>query len=180
MSRMIESIEQAPETKPPGNDRLGVEQMESREGLEREVMRLKEELASERERYLRTLADFDNYRRRVRQERAGAAAAGRRELLLALLDVMDDFDRALTHVGEAHGAVADGLRLIQRRLDGVLQSNGVTPFESEGRQFDPTVHEAMNMVESDEHESGVVYKEERRGYLWNGELLRPARVIVVR
>jgi molecular chaperone GrpE len=154
--------------------------MESREVSELEVMRLEEELASERERYLRTLADFDNYRRRVRQERASAAAAGRRELLLALLDVMDDFDRALLHVSEAPDAVADGLRLINRRLNLVLESNGVTPFESEGRQFDPTMHEAISVVESDEHESGTVYEEERRGYLWDGELLRPARVIVVR
>jgi molecular chaperone GrpE len=62
----------------------------------------------------------------------------------------------------------------------VLESNGVTPFQSKGQQFDPTVHEAMSVVESDEYESNTVYEEARRGYLWNGELLRPARVIVVR
>lgn len=148
--------------------------------LELEVERLREELASEREQSLRTLADFDNYRRRVRRERATLEHSGKKELLLALLEVADDFDRALAHVGDTTGAVADGLRLIHQRLNIVLRSNGVTAFESEGHAFNPTVHEAMSTVESDEHESDTVYSEERRGYLWNDELLRPARVVVVR
>jgi molecular chaperone GrpE len=148
--------------------------------LELEVERLREELASEREQSLRTLADFDNYRRRVRRERATLEHSGKKELLLAILDVADDFDRALAHTGVTTDAVADGLRLIQQRLSVVLRSNGVTAFESEGRVFDPTVHEAMSTIESDEHESGTVYTEDRRGYLWNDELLRPARVVVVR
>jgi molecular chaperone GrpE len=145
-----------------------------------EVERLRDELAAERDRGLRTLAEFDNYRRRVRRESARADQAGKRDVLLALLDVMDDFDRALAHVGEAPGAVADGLRLIHQRVGRVLEANGVTTFQSKGQQFDPTVHEAMSVVESDEYESGTVYEENLRGYLWNGELLRPARVIVVR
>lgn len=163
-----------------GNGQYSVENAESSELLELEVERLRDEFAAERENGLRTLADFDNYRRRVRRERADAEQAGKRDILLALLDVMDDFDRALAHVGEAPGAVADGLRLIHQRLSRVLESNGVTPFQSVGQQFDPTVHEAMSVVESDEYESGTVYEEYLRGYLWNGELLRPARVIVVR
>lgn len=152
----------------------------SPESLEPEVERLRAELAQERERGLRTLAEFDNYRRRVRRERADAEFTGKRDIILSLLDVMDDFERALAHVVEASGAVADGLRLIHQRLSRVLESNGVTPFRSVGEQFDPTVHEAISVVESDEHESGTVYTEERSGYLWNGELLRPARVIVVK
>ena len=163
-----------------GNGQYGVEGAASSESLELEVERLREELAQERERGLRTLAEFDNYRRRVRRERADAELSGKRDIILALLDLMDDFDRARAHVGEASDAVADGLRLIHQRLSRVLEANGVTPFQSVGEQFDPTVHEAMSVVESDEHESGAVYEEDRRGYLWNGELLRPARVTVVR
>ena len=163
-----------------GNGHYSVEDVEGSELLELEVERLQEELAAERERGLRTLADFDNYRRRVRRDRADAEQAGKRDIILALLDVMDDFDRALAHVSDAPDAVADGLRLIHQRLSRVLDSNGVTPFQSVGEQFDPTVHEAISVVESDGHESDTVYEEERRGYLWKGELLRPARVIVVR
>ena len=75
-------------------------------GLDPEIVRLKEELDTERERGLRMLAEFDNYRRRTRQDHALAEQNGKREVLLALLDVMDDFDRALLHVGEAPDAVA--------------------------------------------------------------------------
>jgi molecular chaperone GrpE len=93
---------------------------------------------------------------------------------------MDDFDRAMLHVGEAPDAVADGLRLIRLRFSEVLQSNGVTPFDSEGKPFDPTLHEAITVIDGDGDESGTVYAEHRRGYFMNGELLRPARVAVLR
>ena len=177
---MMESGEHKLAMADDGKGQYGVEDAESSEPLELEVKRLQQELDAERERGLRTLAEFDNYRRRVRRERADAEQAGKRDILLALLDAMDDFDRALAHVSEAPGAVADGLRLIHQRLSRVLEANGVAPFQSVGEQFDPTLHEAMSVVESDEHESGIVYEEDSRGYLWNGELLRPARVIVVR
>ena len=145
-----------------------------------EIVRLMEEFDTEREHGLRMLAEFDNYRRRTRQEQALAEQNGKREVLLAFLDVMDDFDRALLHVGEAPDAVADGLRLIRQRFSDVLHSNGVTPFDSEGKPFDPTVHEAMAAIDSDGEESGTVYTEHRRGYLIDGELLRPARVAVLK
>src|ERR1051326_8856629 len=145
---------------------------------EDEVVRLKDELATERDRSLRLLAEFDNYRRRTNEERASAEETGKREILLALLDVMDDFDRALLHVGAAPDAVADGLKLIRQRLSDVLQSNGVTPFDSEGQPFDPTIHEAMTMIDGDGGESGTVYAEARRGSFMNGKLLRPALVAV--
>ena len=135
---------------------------------------------TERERGLRLLAEFDNYRRRTRQEHARAEQNGKRELLLALLDVMDDFDRALLHVGEASDPITNGLKLIRQRFSDVLHSNGVTPFDSEGKPFDPTVHEAMTMIDGDGDESGTVYAEHRRGYFINGELLRPARVAVLK
>src|SRR5688500_17921307 len=145
-----------------------------------EIVRLTAELETERERGLRLLAEFDNYRRRTRQEQALAEQNGKREVLLALLDVMDDFDRALLHLGEAPDAVADGLRLIRERFSDVLHSNGVTPFDSEGKPFDPTVHEAMTLIDSDGNVSGMVYAEYRPGYFINGELLRPAPLVVLK
>jgi molecular chaperone GrpE len=76
--------------------------------------------------------------------------------------------------------VADGLRLIHERFSDVLHSNGVISFDSEGKPFDPTVHEAMTLIDSDGEESGTVYTEHRRGYFINGKLLRPARVAVLK
>ncbi len=148
--------------------------------LEDEIVRLEREAAQERERHLRTVAEFDNYRRRVRRELYEAGHEGRRELLLSLLEVMDDFDRAEEHIDEADDAVAEGLRLIRQRLRNLLESYGVTPFKSVGERFDPEVHEGMSLVDCDEREPGTVYQEYLRGYLWNGRLLRPARVTVVR
>jgi molecular chaperone GrpE (heat shock protein) len=78
------------------------------------------------------------------------------------------------------GCSVNGLRLIHQRFSDVLHANAVTPFVSEGEPFDPTVHEAMTVIDSDEEESGTVYSEHRPGYFINGELLRPARVAVLK
>ena len=176
----MERLDQIQETTLSGSDLYEVIESAHAEMLSPEILRLKEELANEREQSLRRLAEFDNYRRRTRQEHALAEQAGKRDVLLALLDVMDDFDRALLHVGEASDAVSNGLRLIRKRFNDVLQSQGVTPFDSEGKVFDPTIHEAMTVVDSDGEGSGTVYTEHRRGYFINGELLRPARVAVLK
>lgn len=148
--------------------------------LEDEIARLEREVARERERHLRTVAEFDNYRRRARREISEAGQEGRRELLLSLLEVMDDFDRAEEHIDEAGNAVAEGLRLIRQRLSNLLESYGVTPFKSVGERFDPEVHEGMSLVDCEGLEPGTICQEYLRGYLWNGRLLRAARVTVVR
>ncbi len=148
--------------------------------LDEVVAQLEADLTGERERRLRLLAEFDNYRRRTKGERALAEESGKREVLLGVLDVIDDFDRALLHIGERSDAVADGLRLIRQRLNDLLETHGVKAFESEGEAFDPEIHEAMAVIEGNDEESGTVYSEHRRGYLMNGKLLRPARVAVMR
>jgi molecular chaperone GrpE len=176
----VERLDHIQETILSDNGLYEVIEVKGTGELDPEIVRLKEELDAERERGLRMLAEFDNYRRRTRQEHAVAQQNGKRDVLLALLEVMDDFDRALLHVGEAPHAVADGLRLIRQRFSDVLHSNGVTPFDNEGKPFDPTVHEAMTVIDSDGEESGTVYAEHRRGYFINGELLRPARVAVLK
>src|ERR1051325_12033825 len=117
------------------NDVYEVMEQERHTSIDR-IVRLEEELTNERERHLRLLAEFDNYRRRTKEERALAEETGKHEVLLALLDVMDDFDRALLHIGERMDAVAGGLRLIHQRLKNVLETHGVRPFESEGEVFD--------------------------------------------
>jgi len=154
-----------------------------------EIKNIQEELERERELRLRALADFDNYRKRVERERATAERSGKRAILLALLDVMDDFDRAIEHVNqsaEAPGAVAEGLRAIHKRLADALKAQGVTPIESVGQQFDPTRHEAVSAIEAGASKAGIAIKpgavadEARRGYLWDGEVLRPASVHVAK
>lgn len=144
-----------------------------------ELSRLREELQRERDMHLRTLADFDNYRKRVERDRASSAQTGKREIILSLLNVVDNFERALSHADNEPSALVEGLRAIYKQLLGILEAQGVTAFSSLGEPFDPNRHEAISAVASDEHESGMVYDEFQRGYMWGNELLRPARVRVV-
>jgi molecular chaperone GrpE len=144
-----------------------------------EIERLKAELGQEHGLYLRALADFENYRRRVERERESVVKREKRELLLALLDLADDFERALAHVDDSPDAIVSGLRTIQRRLANVLATQGVKSFDSIGQSFDPAVHEAVGMAPSEQQEAGTVLDEVSRGYHWGDEVLRPARVRVV-
>ena len=121
----MESLEFVQETTLSNNDVYEVMEPERHASVDR-IVRLEANLTDERERHLRLLAEFDNYRRRTKEERALAEETGKREVVLALLDVMDDFDRALLHIGERTDAVADGLRLIHQRLKNVLETHGVT------------------------------------------------------
>jgi len=139
---------------------------------------LRGELQKEQESHLRTRADFENYRRRVERDRDVAARQAKRELLLALVDLADGFDRALAHVEESPDSVAAGLYGMQRRLGSLLEAEGVTSFESVGDRFDPTRHEAVATVRDFDGPVGTVVDEAGRGYLWQNELLRPARVRV--
>jgi molecular chaperone GrpE len=145
-----------------------------------ETNKLQDELRREREMHLRALADFDNYRKRVERERADAAQSGRRDIVLKLLDLADSFDRAFAHAGEAAASWVEGLQSIRRKLLGLLESQGVTPFESLGEPFNPERHEAIGTVDSNDYEPGSVAEELQRGYRWGDSLLRPARVRVAR
>ena len=114
----------------------------------------------------------------MERDRDLAARQAKRELLLALVDLADGFDRALVHVDESPDSVAAGLHGMQRRLSSLLEAEGVKPFESVGQRFDPTRHEAMATVRDGGGVPGTVVDEAERGYLWKDELLRPARVRV--
>lgn len=143
-----------------------------------EITRLQEELRREHDMYLRTLADFDNYRRRVERDRSTAARSGKRDIILPLLDVLDGLDRALSHIENQPSSVAQGLQALHRKLLAVLEAQGVTPFQSLGEAFNPEFHDAIGSVESDDFESGAVADEVKRGYHWGEDVLRPARVRV--
>ena len=143
-----------------------------------EVTRLKDELRREHDMYLRALADFDNYRKRVERERSPPDRSGKREVLRSLLDVLDNFDRAFSHIGDAPSSVSQGVRLLQRQILALLEAQGVLPLKSLGETFNPELHEAIGTVKSEEVEPGAVADEVQRGYRWGDEVLRPARVRV--
>jgi molecular chaperone GrpE len=133
-----------------------------------------------RDRWMRKAAEFDNYRKRVERERREQSDQALVDLLLELLLVVDDFERALA-VGNAEtDAYRKGVELIYTKLHELLRKYGVEPIEALGRDFDPTVHQAVLHEVSPGHREGEVIDELRRGYMINGRLLRPAMVKVAK
>ena len=132
------------------------------------------------DKYVRTVAELDNYRKRAAREKADAIQYGNENLLRDILPLVDGMDRALEHAcnSEDFEAFRKGLKLLQGQLLGCLQKHGVEMIDTAGKGFDPHVHEAMMQVESAEHEDSQVVGEFERGYLLNGRLLRPAKVSV--
>jgi molecular chaperone GrpE len=151
---------------------------ENSNAVQAEIERLKQELQRSRDMHTRVLADFDNYRKRVQRDQDSAAQAGKRQLVLALLDVLDDFERALAYANTAPESILAGTRVIHQRLTNLLQAQGVVPYNSAGQPFDPALHEAVAVSQSAQAPSGVVLDELRHGYRWGDEILRPARVRV--
>jgi molecular chaperone GrpE len=143
-----------------------------------EIERLQESLRIERDRNLRTLADFKNYRRRIERDGNKIAEESKRAMILPLLDIIDDMEKALHLVSNEKQPFAKGIRIIHQKFIALLETHGVLPFESVGTPFNHNLHEAVAMVEREDLEPGTVVDELRRGYLWNNELLRPAQVRV--
>jgi molecular chaperone GrpE len=151
---------------------------ENSNATQAEIERLKQELQRSRDMHTRVLADFDNYRKRVQRDQDSVAQAGKRQLVLALLDVVDDFERALAYADTAPESILAGTRVIHQRLTDLLQAQGVVLYNSAGQPFDPALHEAVAVGQSAQVPSGMVLDELRHGYRWGDEVLRPARVRV--
>jgi len=154
---------------------------------EAELLRLREALEAKsreadaaRDRYVRTVAEFDNARKRAVREREELIRGANESLIRELLPVLDNFERALQAArGDAGAAgVTAGVELIQRELLRVLEKFGVTAFSSVGAPFDPERHEAVARVPAAGHPEMTVVGETARGYLLNGRVLRPAMVTV--
>ena len=137
-------------------------------------------LKDEHERLLRTAAEFDNFRKRAAKEKDDVRKFGVESLLKDFLPVSDNLDRALDHA-EQHDPkqVIEGVRLVQKMLEGALSKHGVIGFSAMGQMFDPAQHEALMQAESDQP-PGTVIQEMARGYKLAERLVRPAAVVVAR
>lgn len=149
------------------------------EALERELDEVRRSETELRGNWQRSAADFANYKRRTDEERATVAQFASSLLIGKLLGVLDDFDRALDNVpADAHDAWVEGVRLVERKLRGVLESEGVTPIDAIGQPFDPNVHEAVVHEETADAPDNQVIGELQRGYRLHDRVLRPALVKV--
>lgn len=130
---------------------------------------------------LRKTAEFDNYRKRVERERRDAADNAAAELLLELLPIVDNFERAQSAPADADSdAYRTGVELIHRQVLDFLRKRGVEPIQAVGERFDPHRHQAVDYVPSPAHEEGQIIEEYVRGYAIGDRLLRPSLVKVAR
>ena len=131
---------------------------------------------------LRKTAEFDNYRKRVDRERQAAGQAAAADLIVDLLPLLDDLERALSAEADSEAAVAyrTGVELIHKQLLDHLARRGVSPIDTAGQQFDPHLHEAVVHEESADHEAGEIIGELRRGYVMGTRLLRATMVRVAK
>lgn len=149
--------------------------------LQSQIETLNQEKAAIYDQLLRRQAEFENYRKRVERERSEAYQRARSEVLLELLPIVDNFERALSSLEKGDGeaaALRQGVELIHRQFNDALAKFGLEPVEAVGQTFDPHLHEAVTTEPTDEHEENTVIEEFERGYKIGDKLLRPAKVKV--
>lgn len=143
--------------------------------------KLKEELAAANDKYLRLFAEFDNFRRRTARERQETIITAGKEIIVSLLPVLDDFERAFKSMETATDAVAvqAGVELIYSKLNNILAQKGLKPMEAIGEPFDADLHEAItNVPAPNENLKGKVLDEMEKGYYLGDKVVRFAKVIV--
>lgn len=142
----------------------------------------KAEQAKLKDQLLRTLADFDNFRKRSRRELADAERRGRDDVLKEMLPVFDNLDRAGAHAETATDvkALADGITLVMRQFTDTLGKLGIERVPGVGHPFDPAVHEAVQQMETSDFEPGTIAAEVQAGYRNSEKLIRPALVVVAK
>ena len=148
---------------------------------EGKIAELESSVAEAKDKYLRLAADFDNYKKRARQEQLATMQHASSELIHRLLPVLDDLQNVLEH--RPRGVDASwikGLELSVRKLEEALGTHGLEPIEAVGTRFDPSLHEAVGHEESSEHPEDTVVSELRRGYRLRDRVVRPALVKVAR
>jgi molecular chaperone GrpE len=140
------------------------------------------ETAKMKDAWLRTAADFDNFRKRSRKEMEDARRGGREDLLRAVLPVFDNLERAIQSAQRSSDvkAMADGLAMVQRQFVEALSREGISRVPTVGQPFDPGVHEAIQQVETSEHAPGTVLAEVQPGYTQGERLMRAAMVVVAK
>ena len=175
-----------PPTRTRAEERAESVKTPSRIELAARIEELERELADTRSRgeenlynWQRSAADFANFKRRTDEERALAGQFSTALLIGKLLAVLDDFDRALESVPpDAEDPWIEGVKLVERKLRNVLESEGVTAIEAVGEPFDPNLHEAVAHEDTADHPDNTVIGEVQRGYRLHDRVIRPSLVRV--
>ena len=133
-----------------------------------------EKLAALNDKYLRLYSEYENYRKRTNQEKADLLLNGSREMMKAILPVVDDFERALAATGDD-----EGVQLIYNKMMKILEQKGLMAMEAKGEKFDENLHEAITRIPAaEESQKGLVVDVVEKGYFLNDKVLRYAKVVV--
>ena len=175
-----EDLTDDPQNQQEGTAEGQVEPATSVETLQAELEEANRERSQFKVMAQRAQADMMNFRKRVEEERDEMYRSVAARTITKLLPVMDDLQRALDQVPASaeEAAWLEGIRLIQRSLESLLESEGVTPIEADGKTFDPWEHEAVFTMESKDKEAGTVVSVIRPGYKLHGKVLRATQVAV--
>ncbi len=149
-------------------------------GLHSHIEKLEAEAAEQKDNYLRTLAEFQNYRRRNEEQRGEIVQMANVDLIKGILPVLDNFERALiaSEQSQSYEALINGVQLTLKQLSTFFQKSGIVPIETIGKEFDPSVHEAVIRDEESELPENSIVAELQKGYTMHGRVIRPAMVKV--
>lgn len=147
------------------------------EELQGQAESLKKEKDDIFAKFQRVAADYDNYQKRSAKQITDSIAYEKDKTIKALLPVMDDLERVITHTDNAE-AVVKGVSIVYEHLKGVLRAQGVEQIESAGEKFDPSHHEAITQRAETDKENGVILEELQKGYKLDGRVIRASRVVV--
>ena len=149
--------------------------------LEKQVEEIKNQVAKDKDDYIRLMAEFDNFRRRTSQEKLELVSVAAMDTIKGLLPVLDDCERAMSVLKDSNDsdAAKEGTELIYHKLLGYLQSKGLAVIEAAGKEFDTDLHEAVAQFPvQDEQMKGKVFDVVQTGYTLNGKVIRFAKVVV--
>jgi len=132
------------------------------------------------DKYLRLAAEFDNFRKRSAREYARIIETAEDGLILELLQVIDDLDRALGHDADELSNFKQGTEMIYNKFGEILKKRGLREIKTVGEPFDPVYHEAVMQLEVEDKDDGIVIEEIQKGYFLNSKVLRPAKVVVAK
>ena len=174
------SVSESPIESSPLGEEKGENESKEIEELKKKLEEKEKEAKENYDRFLRMAADLENYKKRAAKEKEDYVKFANEDLIKAILPFIDNLERAVNHAEKVSdtGVMIEGVRLTIQQILQALNKFGLSSFESVGKPFDPAMHEAMLVVETDQHEPNQVLEEFQKGYLLNNRLLRPATVSV--
>ena len=148
------------------------------EQLQEQVRLKDEEIANQKDTFLREKAELENFKKRLTKEKDDFVQFANERLLQELIQIEDNLERALEVPNATLESLKEGVEMIQKQFSTFLKNQKVEPIEAIGKAFDPTLHEVLNQQESEEHEENTVIEQYSKGYTLNGRILRPTKVVI--